>query len=88
VALALIVGLNPCVVVLPIMLATADQGGAALALVTGAYSLTTIALMVGLSVAGVVGSRRLPVPPVARHMETASGVLIALVGIVFLVIDR
>jgi nickel/cobalt transporter (NicO) family protein len=88
VPLALIVGLNPCVLVLPVMVATAEQGAGALALVTAAYSVTTIALMVGLSVAGVVGSRRLPVPPVARHMETASGLLIALVGAVFLLIDR
>jgi ABC-type nickel/cobalt efflux system permease component RcnA len=86
VPLALIVGLNPCILVLPIMVATADQGAGAVALVTGAYSITTIALMVGLSVAGVVGSRRLPVPPVARHMETASGLLIAAVGLVFLLI--
>jgi len=88
VPLALIVGLNPCVLVLPIMVATADQGAGALALVTMAYSLTTIALMVGLSVAGVVGTRRIPVPAVARHMETASGVLIALCGAVFLLIER
>jgi ABC-type nickel/cobalt efflux system permease component RcnA len=88
VALALIVGLNPCVLVLPTMVATASQGAGALALVTLAYSVTTIALMVGLSVAGVVGSRRLPVPSVARHMETASGLLIAIVGAVFLLIDR
>jgi ABC-type nickel/cobalt efflux system permease component RcnA len=53
-----------------------------------AYSITTIALMVGLSVAGVVGARRIPVPAVARHMETASGLLIAAVGLVFLMIDR
>jgi nickel/cobalt exporter len=86
--LALIVGLNPCVLVLPIMVATANQGAGALALVTVAYSVTTIALMVGLSVAGVVGARRLPVPPVARHMETASGLLIAVVGLVFLLIVR
>jgi ABC-type nickel/cobalt efflux system permease component RcnA len=86
VPLALIVGLNPCVLVLPIMVATAEQGAGAMALVTVAYSATTIALMVGLSVAGVVGSRRIPVPPVARHMETASGVLIAVVGLVFLAI--
>ena len=88
VPLALIVGLNPCVLVLPIMVATADQGVGAVALVTGAYSITTIALMVGLSVAGVVGTRRIPVPPIARHMETASGVLIALCGAVFLLIER
>lgn len=85
--LALIVGLNPCVLLLPIMVATAEQGAGALALVTVAYSLTTIALMVGLSVAGVTGTRRLPVPAVARHMETASGILIALCGVVFLLIE-
>ena len=86
--LALIVGLNPCVLLLPIMMATAEQGAGAIALVTLAYSVTTIALMVGLSVAGVAGTRRLPVPAVARHMETASGILIALCGAVFLLIDR
>jgi len=88
VPLALIVGLNPCVLVLPILVATADQGAGALALVTMAYSITTIVLMVGLSVAGVVGARRIPVPAAARHMETASGLLIAAVGLVFLMIDR
>lgn len=86
--LAMIVGLNPCVLVLPIMVATANRGAGALALVTLAYSITTIALMVGLSVAGVVGTRRIPVPPVARHMETASGLLIAAVGIVVLLVER
>ena len=87
-ALALIVGLNPCVLVLPIMVATAEQGAAAVALVTLAYSLTTIALMVGLSVAGVAGARRLAIPAAAWHMETASGVLIALVGAAFLILER
>ena len=86
--LAMIVGLNPCVLLLPIMVATADEGAGAVAAVTLTYSVTTIALMVGLSVAGVTGSRRLPVPAVARHMETASGVLIALCGVAFLLIER
>ncbi len=86
--LALIVGLNPCVLLLPIMVATAEEGARAVALVTLSYSVTTVALMVGLSVAGVAGTRRLPVPAVARHMETASGILIALCGAVFLLIER
>jgi ABC-type nickel/cobalt efflux system permease component RcnA len=86
--LAMIVGLNPCVLLLPIMVATAEEGAGAVALVTLTYSVTTIALMVGLSVAGVTGSRRLSVPPVARHMEAASGVLIALCGVVFLLVKR
>ncbi len=70
------------------MVATAETGASAVALVTLAYSVTTIALMVGLSVAGVAGARRLPFPAAARHMETASGVLIALCGVVFLLIER
>ena len=86
-SLATIVGLNPCVLLLPIMVATAEQGPGAMALVTLAYSVTTIALMVGLSVAGVAGTRRFPVPAVARHMETASGILIAMCGVVFLLIE-
>ena len=88
VPLAVIVGLNPCVLVLPIMVATAEQGPGAVALVTLAYSVTTIALMVGLSIAGVTGTRRLPVPAIARHMETASGILIAVCGVVFLLIEH
>jgi ABC-type nickel/cobalt efflux system permease component RcnA len=88
IALAMIVGLNPCVLLLPILVATAEQGAGAVALVTLTYSVTTIALMVGLSVAGVRGTRRLRVPAVARHMETASGILIALCGVVFLMIER
>ncbi len=85
--LALIVGLNPCILVLPILLATAEQGPVAVASITLAYSLTTIVLMVGLSVAGVAGSRGLPVPGAARYMEAASGLLIALVGIVFWMLE-
>jgi nickel/cobalt exporter len=83
-SLALIVGLNPCVLVLPIMVASAEQGPAAVALVTAAYSVTTVVLMVGLSVTGVAGARRIPVPAAARHMEAASGVLIAVAGGLFL----
>lgn len=86
VPLALIVGLNPCVLILPIMAATAASGPAAVAVVTLAYGLTTVALMVGLSVAGVKGARRIPVPAAARYMEAASGALIALAGLVFLIL--
>ena len=86
--LALIVGLNPCVLILPVLVATAGRGAGALAAVTAAYAATTIALMVALSVIGVVGARRIPVPAAARHMETVSGLLIAVVGVVFLLRDH
>lgn len=87
-ALALIVGLNPCVLLLPLLLAVAERGAGAVALVTLAYAVPTVLLMVGLSVVGVATTRRLPVPGFARHMEAASGVVIALTGVVFLVLGH
>lgn len=81
--LALIVGLNPCVLVLPIMLASANKGAMVLWLVVAAYIVPTVLLMVGLSVLGVAGGRRIPVPGAARYMEAASGLLIAVLGVAF-----
>lgn len=86
--LAMIVGLNPCVLVLPLFVKTAELGTQPLVLVTAAYVVTTVALMVGLSVVGVATALRIPVPAAARHMETASGLVIAVVGVVFLVWGR
>ena len=86
--LAAIVGVNPCVLVLPIVLAAAQHGAGAVALVSLAYSATTIALMMGLSVAGVAGIRRFDPPGAARYMEAASGLLIAAVGVVFWLLER
>jgi len=85
--LALIVGANPCVLVLPLMMSTASEGPAATAMVTAAYVVPTVALMVGLSVGGVVSARRVRLPLAARYMELASGVLIALTGAVFMLLD-
>jgi hypothetical protein len=86
--LAAIVGLNPCVLLLPVVLATAERGAGAIALVTIAYAATTTLIMMGLSVAGVAGLRRLSLPWGARYMEPASGALIALVGLVLLLLDH
>lgn len=84
--LALIIGINPCVLILPVVLASAEQGPTTLSLVALSYVATTCALMVGLSVLGVAGSGRFAPPPVARHMEMFSGLLIALTGTVVLVL--
>ncbi len=83
--LAAIVGINPCVVLLPTLLAAAPRGAGVTALVIGAYGLPTAALMVGLSAAGVAGGRRIRLPGLARHMETASGAIVALLGLFLLV---
>jgi nickel/cobalt exporter len=81
--LALIVGANPCILILPVMLATAGRGRLVFWLVVLAYSLPAVILTVGLSVLGVAGGRRFHVPLAAKHMEAASGLLIALLGLAF-----
>lgn len=86
-SLAVIVGVNPCVLVLPLMLAAAERGAAALALVAAAYTATTVPLMVALSVFGVLGARRIRIPAAGRHMEMASGLAIAAVGVLFLLLE-
>ena len=85
--LAFIVGINPCILILPIMFSSVERGATAVALVTLAYTVTTVALMVGLSVVGVVATRRIPVPGIARHMELVSGLLIALTGVLLFLFD-
>jgi hypothetical protein len=86
--LALIVGVNPCVLVLPIIFTAAGRGPTWVALVCAAYSVPTILLMVGVSALGVGGSRRLRLPVAARYMEMASGLLIALLGAAVLLLPH
>lgn len=85
--LAVIVGLNPCVLVLPIVLAAVEQGAAAVMQVALAYGVTTGVLMVGLSALGVLAARQVRLPAIARQMEPVSGLLIALTGVVFLIVE-
>lgn len=85
--LALIIGINPCVVMLPLMLSSATRGPRMLGLVVLAYGLPTLVLMVGLSVLGVRGARRIRVPGAARRAELISGLLVAALGLVYLLVD-
>ncbi len=86
--LAVIVGANPCVLILPLLLAALDRGPEAIVAVSLSYSVTTTALMVALSVVGVAGTRMLRVPGIARYMEAASGMLIALLGAALLLLEH
>lgn len=83
--LALIVGINPCVLAMPVVLAAAARGTTHAGLVALAYGIPTIALMVGLSVLGVSGRFPIHLPGAARFAERASGILIALLGVVALI---
>ncbi len=86
--LVLLVGVNPCVLLIPLVLAGAGRGSGAVGLVVLAYGLPTVLLMTALSGLGVAWSRRIRLPVAARHMEPASGILIALLGAVLWVLER
>jgi ABC-type nickel/cobalt efflux system permease component RcnA len=86
--LAFIVGVNPCVLILPIIMTAAGQGAGAVAIVCVAYAVPSVILMVGLSAIGVAGGRKIKVPLVARYMELTSGMLIAALGLVVLVLEN
>ena len=80
--LAFIIGANPCLLLMPLLVETAPQGPGPILLVTLSYSVPTILLMVGLSALGVSGTIKIQLPVAARHMEAASGLLVAILGIV------
>jgi len=86
-ALAVVVGLNPCVLVLPILLASVPRGMKTMGLVILAYSLPAVALMVGLSVLGVRLGWKIKLPWLARNAEPASGLLIAVLGVIFWLVE-
>jgi hypothetical protein len=87
IGLAVIVGVNPCVLVLPVMLAAAARGGALVGLVALSYGIPTVALVMGLSVIGARGGFRIHLPWAARFAEQASGILIALLGVLYWVLE-
>lgn len=86
--LAMIIGINPCILILPLILASAEYGAVTVSLVALAYAATTCLLMVGLAVLGVIGARRIKPPGIARHMEMISGLLIALTGAVVMLVHH
>jgi beta-lactamase class D len=87
-SLAAIIGLNPCVLVLPLLFASAAEGPRTVTLVALGYAVPTIVLMVGLSVGGVVVTGRIRLPGIARHMELVSGLVVAAVGVAYWIIGR
>jgi ABC-type nickel/cobalt efflux system permease component RcnA len=86
VALALVIGLNPCVLMLPVLLASVPRGVGMVALTSLAYALPTILLMVGLSVLGVRTAWRVRLPWLARRAETASGLVVAGLGLLYAIV--
>ena len=80
--LALLIGLNPCVLIVPVALSAAPLGGSAIIAVFVAYGAPALVLMAGLAALGATLTKRIRIPAAARHMEMISGLLIAVLGAV------
>ena len=86
--LALIVGFNPCILIIPIVFSAAQMGRLTLVAVTVSFGVMTVATMVGATLIGLRGTARLTSSFLTRYGEALSGGLIALTGIVVMLISN
>ena len=87
ISLAVIVGLNPCVLAIPLMIATIAEGPWAFVWVGASFAVTSIVVLVGASVLGFQGMRRLRLGLLDRYGEVISGLLIFVLGGVLVLLD-
>lgn len=85
--LALIIGLNPCVLIFPIMFSSVSYGLLITTLVALVYFLATSLTMVGLTVLGLKWTKNIRMRFLSKYGEILSGLLIFVIGIVFLFFD-
>lgn len=85
--LAAIIGLNPCVLVFPLLMKGAEYGVGTVLATAIAYGAATMAVMVGLTWFGVGSGRLLEMRFLRRYGEVFSGWGIAFVGAVFLILE-
>ena len=83
-SLALVMGLNPCVVALPVISATVAKGFVVMLLVSAAFALTTILLLVGLTSLGLLTSYKLKLKFLEKYGEVLSGIILSITGVAFL----
>ncbi len=85
-ALAAIVGFNPCVLIVPYIYLAGSMGATALATVALSFALSTVLCMVGVVILGLKGTARLESRFLIRYGEALSGGLIALTGLLVLLL--
>lgn len=81
VTLAAVVGLNPCVLAIPLMFATIAEGIWSILAVGTSFAITSIVVLVSASMLGYQGMRRLDLAFLDRYGEVVSGLLIAVLGL-------
>jgi nickel/cobalt transporter (NicO) family protein len=85
--LAAVVGLNPCVLAIPLMMATVADGIGSLLAVGASFAVTSILVLVSASLLGYQGMRRLNLDFLNRYGEVVSGLLIAGLGLLIVLLE-
>jgi nickel/cobalt exporter len=85
-SLVAIIVLGPCEPLIPLLFLATKYGWDGLVLTTAVFSLTTMAMMVGLSLFAYLGIERLRLHAFDRYVHAISGALIALTGVLVLVL--
>ncbi len=85
IALLLILGSSPMVEGIPAFFAAARFGAALLAIMAVCFAVATISTYVVLCVASTAALGRLSLGPLGRYGEVLSGIVIAIVGAIFLI---
>jgi nickel/cobalt exporter len=88
IALAGIVGFNPCVLLIPYIYVAGSMGAAALIAVALSFAVSTVVCMVGVVMIGLRGTARLESRFLTRYGEVVSGALIAVTGLVVMLSGR
>jgi hypothetical protein len=86
--LTFVVGFNPCILLIPLVLGAAQLSSLTLVAVSAAFAISTIASMVLVTLMGLHGTSRLTSPFLTRYGEALSGGLIAATGTAVLLLGR
>ena len=85
--LAIVVGLNPCILAIPLVFATISEGPWVLAGVVIAFALTSVVVLVTASLVGYQGLKRLKLGFLNRYGEVISGLLLIALGLGMLLLE-
>jgi hypothetical protein len=84
-ALVAVVGISPCMLLVPILFASAAGGRGAFTAAVLGFTVCTVVTMVGVTLFAIHGLRRLELPFFTRYGDLLSGLLIAAIGVLVMV---
>jgi nickel/cobalt transporter (NicO) family protein len=86
-ALVLVIGISPCALLVPILLAAGTESPLAVLASAAGFALCTVATMVGITIFAMRGMRRIDLPFFARYGDLISGALVSAIGVMMMLHD-